>query len=55
MSTDLRGFGWCAWHQEFADTVRVIYIEEQGSGAAGHRLACQPCIERHGLTRIGDQ
>lgn len=44
-----RTLGWCAWHGEFADTVRVIDI------AGGHRLACQPCMERHGLVPFADR
>ncbi|MFE6354394.1 hypothetical protein ACFVOO_16355 [Streptomyces rochei] len=47
--------GWCAWHQEFADTVRVVHIEEQGSGAGGYRRACHPCIAKHGLTPVVDR
>ncbi|MFH9413934.1 hypothetical protein [Streptomyces rochei] len=47
--------GRCAWHGEFADTVRVVHIEEQGSGAGGHRLACKPCIAKHDLTPVVDR
>ncbi|PAM97253.1 hypothetical protein CJI59_35580 [Streptomyces sp. Alain-F2R5] len=50
-----RTIGWCAWHQEFADTLRVISVEEQGSGSGGYRLACQPCIAKHGLTPFADR
>lgn len=47
--------GWCAWHQEFADTVRVIQVDEQGSGSGGVRRACQPCIDKHGLTLFAER
>ncbi|MFH9816127.1 hypothetical protein [Streptomyces sp. NPDC017230] len=50
-----RTLGWCAWHGEFADTVRVIHVTEQGSGSGGYRRACQPCMQQHGLVPVGDR
>lgn len=46
----LRIVGWCAWHQDVADDVRVIRIEESGAV----RYACAPCRETHGLTPLAE-
>lgn len=54
-STDSpRAFGWCAWHKEFAEGVRLIHIHEQGSGSGGRQMACPPCREAHGLVPLAD-
>ncbi|MEU9640959.1 hypothetical protein [Streptomyces sp. NPDC048188] len=45
----LRTVGWCDWHKDIADGVRVVQVDEQGSGAGGVRRACPPCIDTHGL------
>jgi hypothetical protein len=44
-----RVIGWCAWHEDIAEGVRVIQVDEQGSGSGGVRRACPPCIDTHGL------
>ncbi|MDX3398461.1 hypothetical protein [Streptomyces sp. ME01-18h] len=51
----LRIIGWCAWCQNAADNVRIIQVDEQGSGAGGVRSACRPCIDKHGLTLFAEQ
>ncbi|MFB6787707.1 hypothetical protein ACFCWT_13625 [Streptomyces olivaceus] len=51
----LRIIGWCAWHKDVADGVRLIQVDEQGSGRGGIRYACEPCRERHGLVPFADR
>ncbi|MFJ6061584.1 hypothetical protein ACIQHU_00945 [Streptomyces tendae] len=56
MSTvEIRVVGWCAWHQDAADDVRVIQVDEQGSGRGGVRYACGPCRKRHKLVPLVEQ
>ncbi|MFE6634638.1 hypothetical protein ACFVFT_15125 [Streptomyces tendae] len=55
LSAEPRVSGWCAWHGDVADGVRVIQIDEQGSGSGGVRYACAPCRKRHGLTPLIEQ
>ncbi|MEU8728779.1 hypothetical protein AB0C68_05285 [Streptomyces tendae] len=50
-----RTIGWCAWHKDVADDVRVIQVDEQGSGPGGVRHACQPCIDKHGLVPFAER
>ncbi|MET7321537.1 hypothetical protein [Streptomyces sp. NPDC005549] len=52
--TSLRS-GWCAWHKDWARNVRVIQVDEQGSGSGGQRSACPPCIFKHKLTPFAEQ
>ncbi|GHA95660.1 hypothetical protein GCM10010330_57310 [Streptomyces tendae] len=51
----LRAIGWCAWHKDIADGVRVIQVDEQGSGPGGVRRACQPCINKHDLVPFAER
>lgn len=48
-------YGWCSWHQEFASGVRLIHVQEQGSGAGGGIFACTTCRAVHGLIPFADQ
>jgi hypothetical protein len=50
-------YGWCAWHQKYARGVRLIRVEEAGSGpgTAGGKFACSPCREAHGLVPLADR
>ncbi|MFD7711245.1 hypothetical protein [Streptomyces sp. NPDC059786] len=50
-------FGWCAWHGGHARGVRLIRVEEAGSGpcTAGSLYACPPCREKHGLIPLADR
>lgn len=51
----VHAFGWCSWHQASAVGVRVIQIDEQGSGSGGVRYACAPCREEHSLVPLADR
>jgi hypothetical protein len=48
-------YGYCAWHQAFASGVRLIQVQEQGSGPGGGAFACRPCRESYGLVPFADQ
>lgn len=51
------GYGWCAWHQGNARGVRLVAVNEQGSGpgTAGRHFACGPCRESYDLVPLADQ
>lgn len=56
MSTaEIRVVGWCSWHRDAADDVRIVQIDERGAGRGVVRYACGPCRERHGLTPLIEQ
>lgn len=47
---------WCAWHQAHARGVRLIAVQEQGSGPGGGNLfACHPCRQAYDLAPLADQ
>lgn len=48
-------YGYCAWHQAFASGVRLIQVQEQGSGPGGGAFACRPCRESYGLVPFADR
>lgn len=48
-------FGYCAWHRGHAEGIRLIQVEEQGSGPGGCLFACPPCRTAHGLIPLTDQ
>lgn len=48
-------FGWCAWHQGDARGVRLIAVQEQGSGPGGSLFACRPCRQAYDLVPLADQ
>lgn len=48
-------YGFCAWHQAFASGVRLITVQEQGSGPGGGAFACRPCREAYELTPFADR
>lgn len=48
-------FGWCSWHEGNASGIRLIQVQEQGSGPGGGTFACEPCRERHGLVPFADR
>ncbi|MFF9269058.1 hypothetical protein EF913_28125 [Streptomyces sp. WAC04189] len=50
-----RVIGWCAWHKDIAEDVRVIQVDDQASGSGGVRRACLPCVDRHGLVPFAEQ
>lgn len=54
-SEGLRIVGWCHWCQNAADNVRVIQVDEQGSGRGGVRYACGPCREEHHLVPLAER
>lgn len=51
----VQAVGWCSWHQASAVGVRVIQIDEQGSGSGGVRYACGPCRKEHQLVPLADR
>lgn len=53
--TPTTAYGYCAWHQAFASGVRLIQVQEQGSGPGGGAFACRPCRESYGLIPFSDQ
>ncbi|GHD13308.1 hypothetical protein GCM10010313_37990 [Streptomyces violarus] len=48
-------YGFCSWHNRFADDVRLIDVIEQGSGSGGVQYACGPCRKVHGLVPFADR
>jgi hypothetical protein len=48
-------YGYCAWHKGTASGVRLIQVQEQGSGPGGGAYACQPCRESYGLVPFSDR
>ena len=50
-------YAYCAWHGGVTRDVRLIRIEETGSGPGTGRqkFACHPCQIRHGLLPLADQ
>ncbi|NUS79137.1 MAG: hypothetical protein HOV70_23460 [Streptomyces sp.] len=51
----LRVIGWCHWHDDAADDVRVVRIAEQGSGRGAVHYACRACREEHDLVPLAEQ
>lgn len=51
------GYGYCAWHRQFARGVRLIRVEEAGSGPGtmGNKFACPPCRQAYGLVPLADR
>lgn len=54
-TTETTGYGWCAWHQGNARGVRLISVQEQGSGPGGALFACRPCRHAYDLVPLADQ
>jgi len=54
-ATSPTGYGWCSWHRAFSNTVRLIQVIEQGSGASPALFACSSCRDIYRLTPIADQ
>lgn len=48
-------YGWCSWHGAFAGGVRLIHVQEQGSGPGGGVFACGPCRVEHKLVLFGER
>lgn len=46
---------WCAWHEGYARNVRLIRVQEQGSGSGGNYFACLPCRRAYDLVPLVDQ
>lgn len=51
------GYGYCAWHNRFAYGVRLIRVEEAGSGPGtfGNMFACGPCRQAYDLVPLADR
>ncbi|MGV9456715.1 hypothetical protein [Streptomyces sp. NPDC003635] len=47
-------FGWCAWHQEYVHGVRLVTVQDAGSGPGTflNRFACAPCRQAHAFTPL---
>lgn len=50
-------YAYCAWHKGVTRDVRLIQVEETGSGpgTGRQRFACHPCQIAHGLVPLADQ
>ena len=50
-------YAYCAWHGGVTRDVRLIRIEETGSGPGTGRqkFACHPCQIEYGLVPLADQ
>ncbi|CAM5595460.1 hypothetical protein SALBM135S_03324 [Streptomyces alboniger] len=53
-ATDPVMYGYCSWHHGRGAHLRVISVQEQGSGPGGVQLACPSCREAHGLVPYAD-
>ncbi|WP_326729696.1 hypothetical protein [Streptomyces phaeochromogenes] len=51
------GYGYCAWHHRHARGVRLIRVEEAGSGPStrGNMFACRPCRQAYNLVPLADR
>lgn len=49
------GYGWCAWHENYARGVRLIRAFEQGSGSGGSLFACPTCRDVYDLVPLAEQ
>jgi len=51
------GYGYCAWHHRVASGVRLIQIEDGGSGPStmGNKFACLSCRQAYGLVPLADR
>jgi hypothetical protein len=49
------GYGWCAWHENYARDVRLISVVEQGSGTGANLFACRPCRTSLELVPFSDR
>lgn len=49
------GYGWCAWHQNYARGVRLVQVIEQGSNGRGSYFACRSCRDIYDLVPLADQ
>lgn len=50
-------FGYCSWHQGYSRGIRLIQVEEAGSGPGtfGSRFACHSCRTAYDLVPFADQ
>ncbi|MFE5397431.1 hypothetical protein ACFQ9U_23095 [Streptomyces sp. NPDC056568] len=49
-----KDYGYCSWHNRFAENVRRIQLTEAGSGGLVH-YACVHCVRIWKLTPAADQ
>lgn len=49
------GYGWCAWHQNYARGVRLVQVLEAASGSGKNLFACPTCRDVYDLTPYADQ
>lgn len=56
-TTNPTGYGWCAWHRAFSNTVRLVQAIDQGSGPnpGGRLFACSSCRDVYHLKPVADQ
>ncbi|MFD9444931.1 hypothetical protein [Streptomyces sp. NPDC060001] len=52
----LTAHGYCSWHRGYARAVRLIRVEEAGSGPNAHgcQYACFSCREAYDLVPLAD-
>lgn len=50
-------YGWCSWHRGISEDVRLIQVQEAGSGpcTVGNRFACARCRRRFRLVPLADR
>jgi hypothetical protein len=48
-------FGYCSWHSGYSRGVRLISVQEQGSGPGGGQFACHSCRQAYDLAPFADQ
>ncbi|MFE9764601.1 hypothetical protein ACFYPC_08740 [Streptomyces sp. NPDC005808] len=47
-------YAWCAWHDGYTDTARLISAQETVANGRGSRFACAPCRTAHRLVPAAD-
>lgn len=50
-------FGYCAWHNGYSRSVRLVRLADEGSGPGGSRghFACHSCRQAYDLVPLADQ
>ncbi|MCX4235523.1 hypothetical protein [Streptomyces ortus] len=53
--TEPVAYGYCSWHRGYSIDIRIISVDEQGSGPGGAQSACGPCRDQHDLIPFSDR
>lgn len=48
-------YGYCNWHHGYSEGIRLINVQEQGSGPGGVQFACAPCSQKYRLVPFADR